>query len=96
MIDFGMPVNKDDTDMSNGQGIMRKLHGNGALKKRKIQEIESKHHSGRKNFEFFAFRDPVLFVEYLSKNSLLVMDKSWGKVVSTFESQPVHRHIYGS
>lgn len=93
MIDFGMPVNKDDADMSNGQGLMRKLHGNGVLK-RKLQELESKH-GGRKNFEFCAFRDPVLFVEHISKNSLLVIDKPWGQVVSSFESQPVHRHIYG-
>lgn len=94
LIDFGMPVDReDDTDLANGQGLMKKVHSNGVLK-RKLQELEK--HSGRKNFEFCAFRDPVLFVEHLSKNSLLVIDKPWMQVVDTFDALPVHRHIFGS
>ncbi|KAL0432589.1 UNVERIFIED_CONTAM: WD repeat-containing protein PCN [Sesamum latifolium] len=42
MIDFGMPVDRDDdTDLANGQGLTRKLHSNGALK-RKLHGLESK------------------------------------------------------
>ncbi|KAL2529513.1 Transducin family protein/WD-40 repeat family protein [Forsythia ovata] len=52
---------------------------------------------GRKNFEFCAFRDPVLFVEHLTRNSLLVIDNSWMQVVKTLDTQlPVHKHIFGS
>ncbi|KAI3460141.1 hypothetical protein Pfo_016804 [Paulownia fortunei] len=95
LIDFGMPVDRDDDiDLANGQGLSRKLHSNGVLK-RKLHELETKH-SGRKNFEFCAFRDPVLFVDHLSKNSLLVIDKPWIQVVDTFDAQPVHRHIFGT
>ncbi|KAL0366286.1 UNVERIFIED_CONTAM: WD repeat-containing protein PCN [Sesamum radiatum] len=95
MIDFGMPVDRDDdTDLANGQGLTRKLHSNGALK-RKLHGLESKH-NGRRNFDFCAFRDPVLFVEHLSKSSLLVIDKPWLQVVDTFDAQPVHRHIFGT
>ncbi|XP_020548323.1 U3 small nucleolar RNA-associated protein 4 isoform X2 [Sesamum indicum] len=95
MIDFGMPVDRDDdTDVPNGQGLTRKLHSNGALK-RKLHGLESKL-NGRRNFDFCAFRDPVLFVEHLSKSSLLVIDKPWLQVVDTFDAQPVHRHIFGT
>ncbi|KAG8390975.1 hypothetical protein BUALT_Bualt01G0139700 [Buddleja alternifolia] len=95
LIDFGMPVDKDeDNELVNGHGLTTKLHSNGVLK-RKLHEIEPKH-NGRKNFEFCAFRDPVFFVEHLSKNSLLVIDKPWRQVVDTFDTQPVHRHIYGT
>lgn len=97
LIDFGMPVDKGDgSDLANSQGLVRKLHSNGnGVLKRKLHEIETKH-TGRRNFEFFAFRDPVLFVEHLSKNSLLVIDKPWIQVVETFDAQPVHRHIFGT
>lgn len=95
LIDFGMPVDKDDdSDLANGQALMKKVHSNGGLK-RKLNGLETKH-GGRKNFEFCAFRDPVLFVEHLSKNSLLVIDKPWVQVVDTFDAEPVHRHIFGT
>ncbi|KAG6422050.1 hypothetical protein SASPL_118611 [Salvia splendens] len=96
LIDFGMPVDRDDdTDLTNGLvSTTRKAHSNG-VSKRKRQGSENKH-GGRKNFEFCAFRDPVLFVEHLSKNSLLVIDKPWTQVVGTFDAQPVHRHIFGT
>ncbi|XP_042011235.1 WD repeat-containing protein PCN-like [Salvia splendens] len=95
LIDFGMPVDRDDdTDLANGLGLTGKVHSNGKPK-RKLQGLESKH-GGKKNFEFCAFRDPVLFVEHLSKNSLVVIDKPWTQVVGTFDAQPVHRHIFGT
>lgn len=95
LIDFGMPVDRDDdTDLANGQGLMKKVHSNG-VHKRKLKGLETRH-GGRKNFDFCAFRDPVLFVEHLSKNSLLVIDKPWMQVVDTFDAEPVHRHIFGT
>ncbi|KAL6578472.1 hypothetical protein OROMI_010800 [Orobanche minor] len=95
LIDFGMPVDKDaDADQAKGQGQPTKLNSNGVLK-RKLQELEAKQ-GGRKNFEFCAFRDPVLFLEYLSKNSLLVIDKQWIRVLDTLDTRPVHRHVFGA
>lgn len=95
LIDFGMPVDRDDdTDLANGLGLTGKGHSNGKPK-RKLQGLESKH-GGKRNFEICAFRDPVLFVEHLSKNSLVVIDKPWAQVVGTFDAQPVHRHIFGT
>ncbi|KAL5844677.1 hypothetical protein ACOSQ3_010733 [Xanthoceras sorbifolium] len=99
-IDFGMPVERDDdSDLVNGQGnTLRKLTSspmNGRPKRKWIDcQIEAKLNS-RKNFEFFAFRDPVLFIGHLSKNSVLIMDKPWMEVVKTFDA-PVHRHIFGT
>ncbi|GER31101.1 transducin family protein / WD-40 repeat family protein [Striga asiatica] len=95
LIDFGMPVDKEDyADLANEQGLTRKLHSNGVLK-RKLHELETKN-GGRKNFEFCAFRDPVLYVEHLSKNSLLVIDKPWIGVLDTLDIKPVHRHVFGT
>lgn len=101
LIDFGMPVDQEDEgDLINGQdsAIIKKLQNspiNGRLK-RKLRESGLDTKLGdRKNFEFCAFRDPVLFVGHLSKNSLLIIDKPWADVVRTF-SAPVHRHIFGT
>lgn len=76
----------------------RKLHGPvlGKLKRGDITyEIDAKT-SHKKNFDFFAFRDPVLFIGHLSKNSVVIIDKPWREVVKTLEAPPVHRHIFGS
>ncbi|KAK9271406.1 hypothetical protein L1049_026996 [Liquidambar formosana] len=101
LIDFGMPVDRDDnSDIVKGfDSSSKKLQNhpiNGRLK-RKLQDcdLETKT-NGRKNFEFCAFRDPVLFVGHLSKNSFLVIDKPWMEVVKTFDAPPVHRHIFGT
>ncbi|KAG8377549.1 hypothetical protein BUALT_Bualt08G0044700 [Buddleja alternifolia] len=98
LIDFGMPVDRDeDAELETIHELTsRKLHGNGVLKRKlKVNELEGKP-GGRKNFEFCAFRDPVLFVEHLSKNSLLVIDKPWTQVVHSLDTHPVHRHIFGT
>ncbi|GAY48004.1 hypothetical protein CUMW_108680 [Citrus unshiu] len=101
VIDFGRPVDPDDeTDMVSGQGsALRKIAStpiNGRLK-RKLRDCQTESNKlhGRKNFEFFAFRDPVLFIGHLSKSSMLIIDKPWLEVVKTFDA-PVHRHIYGT
>ncbi|KAI9201195.1 hypothetical protein LWI28_019972 [Acer negundo] len=101
LIDFGMPVDRDDeSDLVNGQGsTFRKLTSspmNGKLKRKRIDcQTEAAKLNSRKNFEFFAFRDPVLFIGHLSKNSVLIMDKPWIDVVKTLGA-PVHRHIFGT
>lgn len=100
-IDFGMPVDQDDgsdffSAVDSASKILQNVPINGRLK-RKLQarNLETKL-IGRKNFEFCAFRDPVLFVGYLSKNSVLVIDKPWMEVVKNFDAPPVHRHIFGT
>ncbi|KAL6995333.1 hypothetical protein U1Q18_005472 [Sarracenia purpurea var. burkii] len=101
LIDFGLPVDRDDdSNLVNGcNPALKKLQSapiNGRLK-RKLKDLElDTKHNGRKNFEFCAFRDPVLFVGHLSKNSVLLIDKPWMQVVKAFDTQPVHRHIYGT
>ncbi|CAA2973654.1 U3 small nucleolar RNA-associated 4 homolog [Olea europaea subsp. europaea] len=98
LIDFGMPIDReDDNELANGEDLaLRMLQSNGKLKRKlKDHELETRQ-SGRKNFEFCAFRDPVLFVEHLSRNSLLVIDKPWMQVVKTLDTPPVHRHIFGT
>lgn len=94
-IDFGMPVAQDEdlddkVNINDSSTLKNKLM-RGKLK-RKLHELESK----KKNFEFCAFREPVLYVGHLSKASVLVIDKPWLEVVKTFDTHPVHRHIYGT
>lgn len=102
LIDFGLPVgDDDDTDLANGQDLaLKKLHNsspaNGTLKRKlKGNDLDLKQ-NGRKNFEFCAFRDPVLFVGHLSKTSTLIIDKPWIQVVKTLDAPPVHRRIFGT
>nr|KAJ0225452.1 hypothetical protein LSAT_V11C100000180 [Lactuca sativa] len=89
LIDFGMPVGCDEDPDEKAITLKKKLL------KRKLHELEGKK-GGRKNFEFCAFREPVLYVGHLSKGSVLVVDKPWLEVVNNFDAQPVHRHIYGT
>ncbi|XAR61976.1 hypothetical protein NMG60_11016539 [Bertholletia excelsa] len=101
LIDFGLPVDQEaNNDMINGhEPALKKLQNNStnARTKRKLKscELDSKH-NGRKNFEFCAFRDPVLFVGHVSRNSVLIIDKPWMEVLKTFDTAPVHRHIFGT
>ncbi|KAK4348306.1 hypothetical protein RND71_031061 [Anisodus tanguticus] len=105
LIDFGKPVDGDDNaELSNGQDLAsKKLHStlvngsvNGSLKRKsKASELETKQNS-RKNFELCPFRDPVLFVGHLSRTSTLIIDKPWIQAVKSFDTTPVHRHIFGT
>ncbi|XP_059287416.1 WD repeat-containing protein PCN-like [Lycium ferocissimum] len=102
LIDFGLPVgDDDDIDLANSQDLaLKKLHNssaaNGTLKRKlKGNDLDSKQ-NGRKNFEFCAFRDPVLFVGHLSRTSTLIIDKPWIQVVKTLDAPPVHRRIFGT
>lgn len=86
LIDFGLPVEQDDGDLLYAQDSMAKNLQ--CSLKRKLKH--------RKNFEILQFRDPVLFLAHLSKNSFLFIDKPWLEVVKSLEAPPVHRHIYGT
>lgn len=95
LFDFRMPEGCDDTPLANGQDLKLIKLQNGRLKRKfKVHESETKE-AGTRNFKFSYFRDPVLFVGHLSRNSLLIMEKPWMEVVRTFDA-PVHRHIYGT
>ncbi|KAK1296649.1 hypothetical protein QJS10_CPB15g02043 [Acorus calamus] len=98
LIDFGLPVDEADEGLTNGLDTSLKLCDplKIAKLKRKWKDISQNHKpKGRKNFEFYAFKDPVLFAGHLSDKSLLIVDKQWMDVVKTFDA-PVHRHIFGT
>ncbi|CAN1190353.1 WD repeat-containing protein PCN [Linum perenne] len=98
VIDFGMPVDLgEDVDMVNVPGSplgslkTPAIINNNSSRKRRLKDYHQK-----KNLEFLAFRDPVLFVGHVSENSVLILDKPWVDVVTSLEAAPVHRHIYGT
>ncbi|CAL9074648.1 unnamed protein product [Musa acuminata var. zebrina] len=96
-IDFGLPVDQDDESPIHSDLPLEKNDYNkifGGKRKRKYLEQKSKPFN-KKNFDFFAFRDPALFVSHMSDNSLLLIEKQWMEVVRNFDA-PIHRHIYGT
>lgn len=99
LIDFEMPVDGDDEDLPNGLDSPSKKSSSSVKKskmKRKWKDSNQEPEvNGKKNFNFSAFKDPVLFVGHLSEKSLLIIEKPWLEVVQTFDTPPVHRHIYG-
>lgn len=65
--------------------------------KRKLEDRVTKtKQNGKKNFEFRRFENSIMFVGHLSKDYLFVMEKPSSPVVATVDTQPVHRHIYGT
>ena len=89
---------EEESDLVKGQhSSLKKLQNtlvNGRLK-RSLKEIQTEAKQ-QKNFEFLAFRDPVLYIGNLSEKSILIIDKPWMDVVKTFDAPPVHRHIFGT
>lgn len=103
VIDFGLPVDREEEfDFKEEKDLaLKKIqypHVNGKRKRsdRSCELINNAKVSSRKNFEFFAFRDPVLFIGHLSKGSVLIVDKPWSEVIAKMELAPVHRHIFGT
>lgn len=94
-IDFGVPIDRDDeSDRPNG---LQSNSINGKRLKRKLTDSQAKSKLiARKNFEFYAFTNPALFVGHLSKSSILMIDKPWMEVVKSFDTAPVHRHVFGT
>ncbi|KAF5200850.1 Wd repeat-containing protein pcn [Thalictrum thalictroides] len=100
LIDFGMPVEKEDGSyLTNGlDATLKKLQNtftNTGLKRKRKEAGLDHNNKVKTNFEFGAFKDPVLFVGHLSKDSLFVIEKPWRDVIQKFDA-PVHRHIFGS
>lgn len=97
LIDFGLPVVQDG-QLPHGSVISaEKIDPQKATKakvKRKDRDEVLKQDI-RNNFDFFAFKDPVLFVGHLLDSSVLLVEKQWMDVVKGF-GPPVHRHIYGT
>ncbi|XP_062214678.1 WD repeat-containing protein PCN-like [Phragmites australis] len=96
-IDFGLPV-VEDVQLPNGStGPAERTDSQKSSKtkqKRKARDEDLKQEK-RNNFDFFAFKDPVLFVGHLLDSSILIVEKRWMDVVEGFGA-PVHRHIYGT
>ncbi|CAL9110435.1 unnamed protein product [Musa textilis] len=96
LIDFGMPIERED-ELPFDSNVPLESHGSsrttGAKQKRKHLDQPRPH--TKKNFDFFVFRDPALFVGQLSENSLVLIEKQWMEVVRNFDA-PVGRHIFGT
>ncbi|XP_061366874.1 WD repeat-containing protein PCN-like isoform X2 [Gastrolobium bilobum] len=87
LIDFGLPVEQDDSGMLKTQDSMARNLQNFNVKKRTEYG---------KNFAVSPLDNPVLFLAHISKNSFLMIDKPWLEVVRNLEAPPVHRHIFGT
>lgn len=96
LIDCGTKVSQvDDNDLSKDlDATLRKLQTSPLDKKLKRKLRASREPETKHNVR--DFKENVLFVGYLSKGSLLVMEKPWSQVVRTLDAPPVHRHIYGT
>lgn len=103
-IDFSMPIDavvQDKDKITNLEISLDKFGTNKPAKlnlerKRRRKNINIDEGSRQcKNFDFYAFEHPVLFVNHLSEGSLFILDKKWMDVVKTFDA-PVHKHVYGT
>ncbi|CAH2034067.1 unnamed protein product [Thlaspi arvense] len=102
LIEFGKPTEQDQEmdDIPYGKiasiGMEKKL-GNGT-RKRRFEEYQKKSKSSneRENFEMVTSKHPVLYLRHLSKNAILVVEKPWMEVIKSLDTQPVHRHIFGT
>ena len=95
-IDFGLPVVDDVPLPSRSTGPAERTDAQKSTKtkqKRKACDEELKQ-PNKNNFNFFPFKEPVLFVGHLLDSSSLIVEKRWLDVVEGF-GPPVHRHIYG-
>lgn len=73
---------------------LKKL-GNGTRRKRRFEEYQ-KESTRNEREEVETSKHPVLYLKHLSKNAILVVEKPWIEVIKSLDSQPVHRHIYGT
>ncbi|GJM96524.1 hypothetical protein PR202_ga13367 [Eleusine coracana subsp. coracana] len=96
-IDFGLPVVDDAQLLLEVNGPAEKTDSAKTMKKKQKRKAcdEELKQGKRNNFDFFAFKDPVLFVGHLLDSSILIVEKRWMDVVEGF-GEPVHRHIYGT
>lgn len=103
MIEFGKTAEQDEeTDLPylsekvEGRiaSIGLKKLGSGT-RKRMLREYQKENDEGNK-FEMATSKHPVLYLRHLSKSAILVVEKPWMEVIKNLDSQPVHRHIYGT
>ncbi|OEL25882.1 U3 small nucleolar RNA-associated protein 4 [Dichanthelium oligosanthes] len=97
LIDFGLAV-VEDVQLPNGSsGPAEKTDTPKSTKTKQKRKAcnEGLKQENNNNFNFFAFKEPVLFVGHLLDSSILIVEKRWMDVVEGFGA-PVHRHIYGS
>lgn len=73
---------------------LKKL-GNGTRRKRRFEEYQKESKRNERE-EVETSKHPVLYLKHLSKNAILVVEKPWMEVIKSLDSQPVHRHIYGT
>ncbi|XP_024544921.1 WD repeat-containing protein PCN isoform X1 [Selaginella moellendorffii] len=92
LIDFSKPVAKNAVIANgNGNGAPHHHHmGNGHA-----NGVHHHHHRKNKNFVLTPFKNPVLFVGYVAKSSLLIVERPWLEVLNHFQA-PVYRHRYGT
>lgn len=105
MIEFGKPAEQDEeTDLP--CDLSEKLEGklasigmklgNGG-QKRRLEEYKKESKSNkRKKCEIVTSKHPVLYLRHLSKSAILVIEKPWMEVIKSMDTQPVHRHIFGT
>ena len=87
-VDFKLPVPQDEVSLLNDGEV-----SNGVMQSNKHQNGTSK--ESNKNFVMVTFKDPVLFVGHVSKNSIVIVEKPWLEAVKQLPP-PVYRHRYGT
>ncbi|CAN8291169.1 unnamed protein product [Cochlearia groenlandica] len=102
LIEFGKSAEQDDemvlseTVEDRIASIGLKKLGNGT-RKRRLEEYQKESKSNERNkSEMFTTKNPVLYLKHLSKSAILVIDKPWMEVIKGLDTQPVHRHIFGT
>ncbi|CAH8381705.1 unnamed protein product [Eruca vesicaria subsp. sativa] len=105
LIEFGKPTEQgEEMDLTYGSNLSEKMEGRIAsigLEKlghvnRKRRFEEYKKVSKSKEIEMGTWKHPVLYLRHLSKSATLVVEKPWMEVIKGLDSQPVHRHIFGT
>ncbi|KAL1187589.1 WD repeat-containing protein PCN [Cardamine amara subsp. amara] len=106
LIEFGKPEEQAEETELPFDSLSEKVEGkiasiglklgNGG-QKRRLEEYQIESKSNKRNkFEVVTSKHPVLYLRHLSKSAILVIEKPWMEVVKSLDSQPVHRHIYGT
>ncbi|GMI93112.1 POPCORN [Hibiscus trionum] len=93
---FGKAAVDEDDESELVHEALLKLQG--SLTKRKLKHLlrEGRLQKESKQFDIIGFRDPVLFIGHLERNSILILDKPWMEVIKSFDTVPVQRHVYGT
>ncbi|GMI89557.1 POPCORN [Hibiscus trionum] len=94
-IDFGKAAVDEDDESELVHEALLKLQG--SLTKRKLKHLLRKgRQKESKQFDIISFRDPILFIGHIARNSILILDKPWMEVIKSFDTVPVQRHVYGT